>query len=169
MWKGVPFSDSPWEEAVWVDGQGWMKDVSSRWISSPMLAWCVPSDALNLLTHQMRWDWDHPAVTRLRSPRRDHFHWFPSVSDSDNSISPKLNMPAGSFCRGRAAWVRPMVLWTGLYPIWQLLYIHTLRVRCAHAAANLIWRYSKYLDVVRMHYFCTIALRTHYAHVRQWA
>ena len=38
--------------------------------------------------------------------------------------------------------------------------IHTLRVHYAHAAANLNSRYSKYTKVARVHYFCTIALRT---------
>ena len=38
--------------------------------------------------------------------------------------------------------------------------IHTLRVHYAHAAANLNSGYSKYAKVARVHYFCTIALRT---------
>ena len=38
--------------------------------------------------------------------------------------------------------------------------IHTLRIHYAHAAANLNSRYSKYAKVARLHYFCTIALRT---------
>ena len=38
--------------------------------------------------------------------------------------------------------------------------IHTLRVHYAHAAANLNSGYSKYEKVARVHYFCTIALRT---------
>ena len=38
--------------------------------------------------------------------------------------------------------------------------IHTLRVQSAHAAANLNWRYWKYTKVARVHYFCTITLRT---------
>ena len=38
--------------------------------------------------------------------------------------------------------------------------IHTLRVHYAHAAANLNSGYSKYAKEVRVHYFCTIALRT---------
>ena len=42
----------------------------------------------------------------------------------------------------------------------QYLYIHTLRVHYAHAAANLNSGYSKYAKVARVHYFCTIALRT---------
>ena len=37
---------------------------------------------------------------------------------------------------------------------------HTLRVHYAHAAANLNSGYSKYSKVARVHYFCTIALRT---------
>ena len=37
---------------------------------------------------------------------------------------------------------------------------HTLRVHYAHAAANLNSGYSKYAKVARVHYFCTIALRT---------
>ena len=37
---------------------------------------------------------------------------------------------------------------------------HTLRVHYAHAAANLKSGYSKYAKVARVHYFCTIALRT---------
>ena len=45
-----------------------------------------------------------------------------------------------------------------------LLWIHTLRVPYAHAAANLNWRYSKYAKVARA-LFCTIVFRTHYAHV----
>ena len=40
------------------------------------------------------------------------------------------------------------------------LYIHTLRVHYAHAAANLNSGYSKYAKVAHVHYFCTIALRT---------
>ena len=39
-------------------------------------------------------------------------------------------------------------------------HIHTLRVHYAHAAANLNSGYSKYAKVARVHYFCTIALRT---------
>ena len=42
---------------------------------------------------------------------------------------------------------------------------HTLWVHYAHAAANLNWPYSKYTKVARVHYFCTIALPTHYARV----
>ena len=38
--------------------------------------------------------------------------------------------------------------------------IHTLHVHYAHAAANLNSGYSKYVKVARVHYFCTIALRT---------
>ena len=38
--------------------------------------------------------------------------------------------------------------------------VHTLRVHYAHAAANLNSGYSKYAKVARVHYFCTIALRT---------
>ena len=41
-----------------------------------------------------------------------------------------------------------------------LLIIHTLRVHHVHAATNLNSGYSKYAKVARMHYFCTIALRT---------
>ena len=41
-----------------------------------------------------------------------------------------------------------------------LLSIHTLRIHYAHAAANLNSGYSKYAKVARVHYFCTIALRT---------
>ena len=41
-----------------------------------------------------------------------------------------------------------------------LSYIHTLRVHYAHAAANLNSGYSKYTKAARVHYFCTIALRT---------
>ena len=41
-----------------------------------------------------------------------------------------------------------------------LHYIHTLRVYYAHAAANLNSEYLKYAKVARVHYFCTIALRT---------
>ena len=44
-----------------------------------------------------------------------------------------------------------------------LHYIHTLRVHYAHVAANLNSGYSKYAKVVRVHYFCTIALRTYRA------
>ena len=46
--------------------------------------------------------------------------------------------------------------------------IHTLRVHYVHAAANLNSGYSKYAKVVRVHYFCTIALRTSRA-VLTWA
>ena len=42
----------------------------------------------------------------------------------------------------------------------KLLKIHTLRVHYAHATANLNSGYSKYAKVARVHYFCTIALRT---------
>ena len=41
-----------------------------------------------------------------------------------------------------------------------LSHIHTLRVHYAYAAANLNSEYSKYAKVARVHYFCTIALRT---------
>ena len=48
--------------------------------------------------------------------------------------------------------------------------IHTLRVHYAHAAANLNSGYSKYAKVARVHYFCTIALRTSRAVMtRAWA
>ena len=48
--------------------------------------------------------------------------------------------------------------------------IHTLRVHYAHAAANLNSGYSKYAKVARVHYFCTIALRTSRAVLtRAWA
>ena len=51
-----------------------------------------------------------------------------------------------------------------------LLYIHTLRVQYGHAAANLNSGYSKYAKVARVHYFCTIALRTSRAVLmRAWA
>ena len=50
------------------------------------------------------------------------------------------------------------------------IHIHTLRVHYAHAAANLNSGYSKYAKVARMHYFCTIALRTSRAVLtRAWA
>ena len=52
----------------------------------------------------------------------------------------------------------------------QISDIHTLRVHYAHAAANLNSGYSKYEKVVRVHYFCTIALRTSRAVLaRTWA
>ena len=52
----------------------------------------------------------------------------------------------------------------------ELLIIHTLRVHYAHAAANLNSGYSKYAKVARVHYFCTIALRTsRTALTRAWA
>ena len=47
-----------------------------------------------------------------------------------------------------------------LVSIYTLTFIHTLRVHYAHAAANLNSVYSKYAKVARVHYFCTIALRT---------
>ena len=51
-----------------------------------------------------------------------------------------------------------------------LSFIHTLRVHYAHAAANLNSGYSKYVKVARVHYFCTIALRTSCAVLtRAWA
>ena len=51
-----------------------------------------------------------------------------------------------------------------------LLGIHTLRVHYAHAVANLNYGYSKYAKVARVHYFCTIALRTSRAVLtRAWA
>ena len=47
---------------------------------------------------------------------------------------------------------------------------HTLRAHYAHAAANLNSGYSKYAKVARVHYFCTIALRTSRAVLtRAWA
>ena len=52
----------------------------------------------------------------------------------------------------------------GLSKFWYLLgllySIHTLRVHNKHAAANLNSGYSKYAKVARVHYFCTIAVRT---------
>ena len=52
----------------------------------------------------------------------------------------------------------------------ELYEIHTLRVHYAHAAANLNSGYSKYAKVARVHYFCTIALRTSRAVLtRAWA
>ena len=49
----------------------------------------------------------------------------------------------------------------GAYRVVKTLYtIHTLRVHYAHAAANLNSGYTKYAKVARVHYFCTIALRT---------
>ena len=51
-----------------------------------------------------------------------------------------------------------------------LYQIHTLRVHYAHAAANLNSGYSNYAKVARVHYFCTIALRTSRAVLtRAWA
>ena len=50
-----------------------------------------------------------------------------------------------------------------LGPFLFLLYIHTLRVHYAHATANLNSGHSKYAKVVRVHYFCAIALRTSHA------
>ena len=51
-----------------------------------------------------------------------------------------------------------------------LSYIHTLRVHYAQTAANLNSGYSKYAKVARVHYFCTIALRTSRAVLtRAWA
>ena len=48
--------------------------------------------------------------------------------------------------------------------------IHKLRVHYAHAAANLNSGYSRYAKVARVHYFCTIALRTSCAVLtRAWA
>ena len=44
-----------------------------------------------------------------------------------------------------------------------IIIIHTLRVHYAHAAANLNSGYSKYVKIVHVHYFCTIALRTYRA------
>ena len=42
-----------------------------------------------------------------------------------------------------------------------VMMIHTLHVHYAHtAAANLNSGYSKYAKVARVHYICTIALRT---------
>ena len=41
-----------------------------------------------------------------------------------------------------------------------ILLLHTLCVHYAHAAANLNSGYSKCAKVARVHYFCTIALRT---------
>ena len=41
-----------------------------------------------------------------------------------------------------------------------LICIHTLRVHYAQAAANLNLGSSKHAKVARVHYFCTIALRT---------
>ena len=42
----------------------------------------------------------------------------------------------------------------------QIGHIHTLCVQYAHDAANLNLGLSKYAKVARVHYFCTIALRT---------
>ena len=51
-----------------------------------------------------------------------------------------------------------------------LFHIHTFRVHYAHAAANLNSGNSKYAKVARVHYFCTIALRTSRAVLtRAWA
>ena len=56
------------------------------------------------------------------------------------------------------------------FRVWSLKYIHTLRVHYAHAAANLNSGYSKYAKAGRVHYFCTIALRTSRAVLtRAWA
>ena len=57
---------------------------------------------------------------------------------------------------------------SSIYPL--LKHIHTLRVHYAHAAPNLNSGYSKYAKVARVHYFCTIALRTYRAVLtRTWA
>ena len=50
-----------------------------------------------------------------------------------------------------------------------LFSILTLLVHYAHAAANLNSGYSKYAKVGRMHYFCTITLRTSPVLMRAWA
>ena len=58
-------------------------------------------------------------------------------------------------------------------PVWLYMYliiIHTLHIHYAHAAANLNSGYSKYAKAARVHYFCTIALRTSRAVLTQaWA
>ena len=51
-----------------------------------------------------------------------------------------------------------------------LIVLHTLCVHYTHATANLNSGYSKYAKAARMHYFCTIALRTSRAVLtRAWA
>ena len=49
--------------------------------------------------------------------------------------------------------------------IYRLYDVYTLHLHCMHAAANLNSGYSKYEKVARVHYFCTMALRTPYVHV----
>ena len=46
------------------------------------------------------------------------------------------------------------------FQLHELKNFHALRVHYAHAAANLNSGYPKYAKVARVHYFCTIALRT---------
>ena len=51
----------------------------------------------------------------------------------------------------------PCVMYVAFWNfIINIIYIHTLRVHYAHAAANLDSGYSKYAKVARLHYFCTI-------------
>ena len=42
---------------------------------------------------------------------------------------------------------------------------YTPKLHYTHAAGNLNSGYSKYMKVVCMHYFCTVALGTHYMRV----
>ena len=79
---------------------------------------------------------------------------------------------ASYWAGGKLPW--PCRATLGLSNIICLLYalfkIHTLRVHYAYAAVNLNSGYSKYAKVARVHYFCTIALRTSRAVLtRAWA
>ena len=66
-------------------------------------------------------------------------------------------------------WLFKIIWWLTRWSCW-IYVIHTLHVYYAHAAANLNSGYSKYAKVARMHYFCTIALRTSRAVLtRAWA
>ena len=94
-------------------------------------------------------------------------------SKGDGSVTPSKRYDRGCGCKLRDSWV---IIGAGCIHMistcvfYCILYIHTLRVHYAHAAANLNSGYSKYAKVARVHYFCTIALRTSRAVVtRAWA
>ena len=95
--------------------------------------------------------WLQPPALVIRDPRKLN------LIETDPTSLP-------SIMRGSSTLSGPMAM------IFVLLDIHTLRVQYAHAAANLNSGYSKYAKVARVHYFCTIVLRTSRAVLtRAWA
>ena len=99
----------------------------------------------------------------LKNPSNLKFHTMTSNEDYMQFLSIVQSHTWGIFIQDTAYFIVIQLSMT-------LCFIHTLQVHYAHAAANLNSGYSKYAKVARVHYFCTIALRTSRAVLTQaWA